>query len=221
MIYFPDEVSDPHAWPSAALGQLGYDADPAKLQLVLRACFDRLRRKGLPPDLEGLLSFYPLFAVLDGKDSSDYLQRVEPSVSGGRKIARALLDEIGIGNAGVDCSAQSVGAEGEVAHAADEQQQQQQQLRRRRSSPGRTPVRSTSGAPMPSWAGRASRSKTAMAAAETPSLAPSLTPAKAKAGVRAAAKTPGSIKWADDAVSPPPSRVRLHKQARRLSDDSE
>ena len=37
---------------------------------------------------------FPLFDVLDGKTSSDYEQRVEPSVTGGRKIAAALLDAI-------------------------------------------------------------------------------------------------------------------------------
>ena len=31
---------------------------------------------------------------IDGKDTADYVQRVEPSVQGGRKIARAFLDEL-------------------------------------------------------------------------------------------------------------------------------
>ena len=35
---------------------------------------------------------FPLFRVLDGKTSSDYCQRVEPSPSGGRKMAWALLN---------------------------------------------------------------------------------------------------------------------------------
>ena len=35
---------------------------------------------------------FPLFRVLDGKTSSDYCQRVEPSPQGGRKMAAALLD---------------------------------------------------------------------------------------------------------------------------------
>ena len=36
----------------------------------------------------------PLFEVLDGSCSEDYVQRVEPSPTGGRKIAAALIDAI-------------------------------------------------------------------------------------------------------------------------------
>jgi len=36
----------------------------------------------------------PLFHVLDGKTTSDYVARVEPSCTGGRKIAEFLLDAI-------------------------------------------------------------------------------------------------------------------------------
>jgi len=36
----------------------------------------------------------PLFSVLDPADSQDYLQRVEPSVQGGRKMARHFADAI-------------------------------------------------------------------------------------------------------------------------------
>ena len=35
---------------------------------------------------------FALAGVLDGKDPGDYLQRVEPSVEGGRKMGRALLE---------------------------------------------------------------------------------------------------------------------------------
>lgn len=34
---------------------------------------------------------FPLYQVLDGKTATDYLQRVEPSPSGGRKMAQALM----------------------------------------------------------------------------------------------------------------------------------
>ena len=36
----------------------------------------------------------PLFNVLDGKNSNDYIARVEPSATGGRKMAEFLLDII-------------------------------------------------------------------------------------------------------------------------------
>ena len=37
---------------------------------------------------------------------------------------------------------------------------------------------------------------------------------------RTQARTPGSVMWADDAHSPPPSRARLHKMARAMNDAS-
>ena len=36
----------------------------------------------------------PLFETLDGKTTSDYVARVEPSCTGGRKIAECLLEAI-------------------------------------------------------------------------------------------------------------------------------
>jgi hypothetical protein len=36
----------------------------------------------------------PLFHVLDGKNSRDYIARVEPSSQGGRKMAEYLLDRM-------------------------------------------------------------------------------------------------------------------------------
>ena len=36
----------------------------------------------------------PLFEVLDGQDSADYVERFEPSYSGGAKIAAALVEEL-------------------------------------------------------------------------------------------------------------------------------
>ena len=34
----------------------------------------------------------PLFETLDGKNSKDYVQRVEPSAIGGEKLANAILN---------------------------------------------------------------------------------------------------------------------------------
>ena len=40
----------------------------------------------------------PLFLALDGKDSNDYCERVEPSDLGGQKMATLLMDAIVGGN---------------------------------------------------------------------------------------------------------------------------
>lgn len=37
---------------------------------------------------------FPLFRVLDGSDTGDYLQRVEPSPAGSAKMGRALTDVV-------------------------------------------------------------------------------------------------------------------------------
>ncbi|GMH94373.1 hypothetical protein TrST_g2702 [Triparma strigata] len=95
MIYYPDEAIDEQAWPGATLKILGYDANPGRLQLVLRTLHRSLAAKAPPRDLAGLdVEVFPLFTVLDGADTGDYKQRVEPSVQGGEKIARALLGRL-------------------------------------------------------------------------------------------------------------------------------
>ena len=45
-----------------------------------------------PTSASTSIDAFPLFEVL--AEHSDYVQRVEPSVQGGRKIARAFLDEL-------------------------------------------------------------------------------------------------------------------------------
>ena len=75
-------------------GARGAAADhPAKLQLIIRALFEAIEARGLAvPGLHpGTVEAFPLFEVLDGKTSADYVQRVEPSVAGGRKMAKALF----------------------------------------------------------------------------------------------------------------------------------
>ena len=91
MIYYPDEQSG-GSWADTSLRLLGYNRDPDKLQLLIRKAFEMATCQ---IHLEGVeVVPFPLFRVLDGKNTSDYIQRVEPSSQGGRKIANALLDAI-------------------------------------------------------------------------------------------------------------------------------
>lgn len=91
MIYYPDERKVP-SWAGGALGLLGYNSNPSKLQLLIRKAYEEaistihIRGTQVVP--------VPLYRVLDGKNSSDYIARVEPSPSGGKKIAEFLLDMI-------------------------------------------------------------------------------------------------------------------------------
>merc|ERR1712187_914566 len=86
MLYFLDETSG-GSWADRVLGMLGYDRTPSKLQAVMRKVYawgvSQIKIPGVK------VTPLPLYEVLDGKDTSDYVQRVEPSVSGGRKMAAA------------------------------------------------------------------------------------------------------------------------------------
>ncbi|KAL7489730.1 hypothetical protein ACHAW6_015456 [Cyclotella cf. meneghiniana] len=91
MIYYPDENNVP-SWANASLGALGYNTNPAKIQLLIRKFFEEatshIRISGTQ------VIPVPLFHSLDGTRSEDYVARVEPSASGGRKMAELLLDAI-------------------------------------------------------------------------------------------------------------------------------
>lgn len=89
MIYYPDEVAD-GSWADGTLSALGYNNNPAKLQLVIRKIFALATQHISIPGSEVIA--VPLFLSLDGKDSSQYVQRVEPSVKGGKEMARLLVD---------------------------------------------------------------------------------------------------------------------------------
>lgn len=91
MIYYPDMLRT-GGWADGTLKFLGYDRRPQKLQLAIRTVFELATRR---IKLRGTRVIpFPLFAVLDGMDSHDYVQRVEPSPQGGEKMARALMDAI-------------------------------------------------------------------------------------------------------------------------------
>mmetsp|Transcript_4694 Transcript_4694/g.14647 ORF Transcript_4694/g.14647 Transcript_4694/m.14647 type:complete len:342 (+) Transcript_4694:56-1081(+) len=91
MIYYLD-VRGRGSWADATLKLLGYDCAPSLLQHAIRLVYEfGTKRVRLPGTT--VLPF-PLFAVLDGSDARDYVERVEPSVVGGAKIANALADVI-------------------------------------------------------------------------------------------------------------------------------
>jgi hypothetical protein len=92
MIYYLDQVAG-GSWADTTLAALGYDKCPETLQLVIKTLYEKISEKCFHVDGVDVRPF-ALFDVLDGKDSSDYEQRVEPSVTGGHKMATALLDAL-------------------------------------------------------------------------------------------------------------------------------
>lgn len=91
MLYYLDEAPS-GGWADNVLKILGYDRNPAKLQAVIKRVFELATSK---IKLEGTeVVPFPLFVPLNGKDPGDYVQRVEPSAEGGRKMAEALVPVI-------------------------------------------------------------------------------------------------------------------------------
>ncbi|KAL3758648.1 hypothetical protein ACHAWU_005234 [Discostella pseudostelligera] len=99
MIYYPDTNNVP-SWANAALGALGYNRNPAKLQLLIRKMFEEATSTIRIPGSEVIP--VPLFVPLDGTNSEDYVARVEPSALGGKKMAEYLLNFVQSENRHVD-----------------------------------------------------------------------------------------------------------------------
>jgi hypothetical protein len=88
MIYYPDEKTT-GSWADTTLGYLGYNTNPKKLQAAIQQIYAYATSK---VHIEGVsVEPFALFNVLDGTDTDDYIQRVEPSVQGGRKMGEALV----------------------------------------------------------------------------------------------------------------------------------
>lgn len=91
MIYYLDEEVT-GSWADCALSLMCYNSFPYRLQSAIRAMFRLASQRINIPGTEVVA--VPLFQVLDGKTSSDYIQRVEPSPEGGRKMASAIMDVV-------------------------------------------------------------------------------------------------------------------------------
>ena len=91
MIYFLDEKPG-NSWAEWVLRLLGYNSNPEKLQEIIRQVFRLATQRIRVPGSEVVA--VPLFETLDGKNTADYCQRVEPSAQGGEKMGKQLMDAI-------------------------------------------------------------------------------------------------------------------------------
>lgn len=91
MIYYPDEVAT-GSWADATLGALGYNSNPEKLQALIDVLFRDATSKISIPGTKVIP--VALSKALDGKNTEDYSQRVEPSAVGGAKMATLLMDTL-------------------------------------------------------------------------------------------------------------------------------
>merc|ERR1712192_54487 len=93
MIYFPSEHQTP-SWCSSALGRMGYNSRPQLLQSAIQQMFTIATQNVSIPGTKVIP--VPLFEKLEGKTRSDYLHRVEPSATGGAKLAEFILQHVAL-----------------------------------------------------------------------------------------------------------------------------
>lgn len=91
MFYYPDE-SLTGGWADNALSYLGYNRNPEKLQVVIQQIYKYAIQQISIPNVQ--IIAFPMFEILDSKLTQDYVERVEPSNLGGRKIAKSLVELI-------------------------------------------------------------------------------------------------------------------------------
>jgi len=91
MLYYPDEANA-ESWAGHVLELMGYNAQPGKVQWLIKTLFEVATSKIEVPGVPVVP--LPLFQVLDSKETADYVHRVEPSVQGGEKMGRAIVDAI-------------------------------------------------------------------------------------------------------------------------------
>lgn len=87
MIYYPDELNT-NSWASRTLNYLGYNRDPTKLQEIIRQIYKHAIMKITVPGID--IVPFPMYEILDGKDTKDYVDRVEPSSQGSEKLAKGF-----------------------------------------------------------------------------------------------------------------------------------
>lgn len=79
-------------WADTQLHALKYDTHPDKLQAAIRTIYAQATCKIA---VEGTTIIpVPLFEVLDGTRSEEYVERVEPSVEGGRRMGERLIRDV-------------------------------------------------------------------------------------------------------------------------------
>ncbi|KAF2257912.1 hypothetical protein CC78DRAFT_166470 [Lojkania enalia] len=91
MIYFPLEASagPQQSWADVQLKTLGYNKYPGQLQTAIKKMYEMATKQ---IKIEGTWVLpCALYEPLDGKNAGDYTARVEPSASGGRKLAEKFM----------------------------------------------------------------------------------------------------------------------------------
>lgn len=90
-IYYPD-LKQTGGWADKALNYMGYNSNPEKLKEAINQIYIHATSE---IKIEGIeIIPFPMFKILDGHNTDDYICRVEPSNLGGFKLAKALVELI-------------------------------------------------------------------------------------------------------------------------------
>lgn len=79
-------------WADTTLNLVGYNRNPALIQAILRRLTYEMEQRVSIPRIKIL----PLWKCMDGTNEEDYVDRVEPSVSGGEKIAKYIVSNLNV-----------------------------------------------------------------------------------------------------------------------------
>lgn len=92
MLYFLDENANAESWAGMTLKALRYNSKPKILQSLIRQVYEEGTKS---VKIDGTKVVYlPFFEVLDGKNTDDYVARVEPSSKGGEKMGKAIIKKV-------------------------------------------------------------------------------------------------------------------------------
>lgn len=89
--YFPDKTPGTDTW-ARRVTDMGYDDHPEVLQKVMKEIFQMATQK--INILDDNIVAFPLYEVLNGEHTQDYVSRVEPSAIGGEKMAKAFVTKL-------------------------------------------------------------------------------------------------------------------------------
>ncbi|KAI9095875.1 hypothetical protein DFS34DRAFT_651116 [Phlyctochytrium arcticum] len=92
MPYFPSADNKGPSWASNLLSTINYNSNPEKFQTAMRAVFRLGTQRITIPGVQ--VEAVPLFDILDWRDVRDYVERVEPSERGSKKMAKAFIERL-------------------------------------------------------------------------------------------------------------------------------
>ena len=76
-----------------ALGVFVNEHELLEVPAIMRTLYERISSSITAVDGVPVVPC-PLFRALDGKTTADYAQRVEPSIQGGEKLAKVIVDAV-------------------------------------------------------------------------------------------------------------------------------